>query len=158
MSNGPSVRMAEEKDIDTLVEFNVSLAWETEQKKLSSPVVSKGVQTLLNNPRHGFYIVAETPNETVGCLMVTFEWSDWRNGVFWWIQSVYVKPEFRQQGILAKLYKFLKEKASRESNLCGFRLYVERSNHTAQNAYGRVGMKEIPFKVYEELFEKELRR
>ena len=158
MPNELSVRIAEDKDADTLVRFNMALAWETEQKKLSSPVVSKGVQTLLKNPRHGFYIVAETANEVVGCLMVTFEWSDWRNGVFWWIQSVYVKPEFRQQGILAKLYKFLKEKASRESNLCGFRLYVERSNHTAQNAYGKVGMKETSYKVYEELFERELRR
>jgi ribosomal protein S18 acetylase RimI-like enzyme len=86
--------------------------------------------------------------------MVTYEWSDWRCGLFWWIQSVYVKPEFRRRGVFRRLYQFLTEKASQETNLRGFRLYVEQSNRTAQNTYTQVGMKETSYKVYEEPFEK----
>lgn len=153
MSNELLVRIGEYKDVDTLVESNVALAWETEQKRLSSEVVTKGVQSLLGNPRYGFYVVAEAADEVVGSVMVTFEWSDWRCGLFWWIQSVYVKPEFRRQGIFRNLYEFLKERASREQNVCGFRLYVEGSNRTGQDTYDGVGMKETSYGVYEELFE-----
>jgi len=148
-----SVRIGEDKDVGALVKFNVALAWESEQKKLSSPVVTKGVQTLLRNPQHGFYVVAEMANEVVGSLMVSFEWSDWRCGIFWWIQSVYVRPEFRRRGIFRRLYEFAREKAASEKNVCGFRLYVERSNHTAQNTYESVGMKETSYNVREALFE-----
>ena len=91
MLNKLLVRIGEDKDADTLIEFNMAMAWETERKKLSLPAVTKGVQTVLDDPRHGFYLVAEAANEVLGSLMVTFEWSDWRCGQFWWIQSVYVK-------------------------------------------------------------------
>jgi ribosomal protein S18 acetylase RimI-like enzyme len=147
------VRTGQEKDIDTLVKFNIKLAHQTEQKQLSQPTVTQGVQTLFKNPKYGFYTVAEVDGEVVGCCMVTYEWSDWRCGLFWWIQSVYVKPEFRRQGIFRKLYEFLKEKASYEQNVCGFRLYVEQSNQTGQNTYSGVGMKEAPYKFYEESFQ-----
>jgi ribosomal protein S18 acetylase RimI-like enzyme len=146
------VRTGKDKDIETITEFNMAMAWETEQKKLSLPVVAKGVQKVLENPQHGFYLVAEVANEVLGSLMVTFEWSDWRCALFWWIQSVYVKPEFRKQGIFKHLYEYLKDKASQEPNVCGFRLYVEQSNSIAQSTYGKVGMKETPYRVYEELF------
>lgn len=153
MSDELFVRSAEDRDLETLAEFNIALAWETEQKRLELPVVTAGLQTLLKNPRHGFYTVAEVAGEVVGCIMVTYEWSDWRCGSFWWIQSVYVKPEFRRQGIFRKLYESLKEKASREENVCGFRLYVEHSNLAGQSTYAGVGMKETSYKFYEESFE-----
>ncbi len=154
MPIAPSVRIGQDEDVNTLVKFNIALARETEQEQLSLPIVTKGLRTLLKNPQHGFYVVAEVAHQVVGALMVTYEWSDWRCGLFWWIQSVYVKPEFRQQGIFTELYEFLKEKASHEPNVCGFRLYVKQSNRTAQNTYRSVGMKETSYKVYEELFEK----
>ncbi|MHC4203300.1 MAG: GNAT family N-acetyltransferase [Planctomycetota bacterium] len=147
-----SVRTGQDKDIDTLAKFNIALAWETEQKQLSPPIVTQGLQKLFKNPYYGFYIVAEIDDEVVGCCMVTYEWSDWRCGIFWWIQSVYVKSEFRRQGIFRKLYEFLKEKASQEKNVCGFRLYVEKSNHTGKKTYAGVGMKEAPYEFYEEPF------
>ena len=146
-----SVRTGQTTDICTLVKFNIALARETEQKQLSPPTVTQGVHKLFKNPNYGFYIVAEIDDEVVGCCMVTYEWSDWRCGLFWWIQSVYVKPEFRRRGIFRKLYEFLKEKASHE-NVCGFRLYVEKSNHTGKNAYSGVGMEEAPYEFYEEPF------
>jgi GNAT superfamily N-acetyltransferase len=129
------------------------MAWETERKRLEPPVVAEGVKTLLKNPQHGFYIVAEMANQVVGCLMVTYEWSDWRCGLFWWIQSVYVNPEFRRKGVFRKLYEFLKQKASHEQNICGFRLYVEQANYAAQSTYAGVGMKETSYRFYEESFE-----
>lgn len=149
-----SVRLGQQNDADVLAEFNVALAWETERKKLALPVVKKGVQTLLKSPHYGFYVVAEVPNGIAGSLMVTFEWSDWRCGLFWWIQSVYVRPEFRRQGVLRRLHEFLKEKASREANVCGFRVYVDESNQVAQSTYTELGMKQTSYnKVYEELLE-----
>jgi len=147
------IRIAEDRDIETLAEFNVALAWETEHKKLEPAVVTRGLQTLFKNPQHGFYTVAEVAGQVVGCIMITYEWSDWRCGLFWWIQSVYVDSEFRRRGVFSKLYEFLKEKASHEPNVCGFRLYVEYSNHTGQHTYTGVGMKETSYKFYEESFE-----
>ncbi len=152
MPDALSVRTGQEKDIDTLVKFNIALAQETERKQLSPPIVTQGVKILFENPKHGFYVIAEIADEVVGCCMVTYEWSDWRCGLFWWIQSVYVKPEFRRRGIFRKLYEFLKQKASQEQNVCGFRLYVEQSNHAGQNTYAGLGMKENPYKFYEESF------
>jgi len=148
------VRLAQDRDIETLARFNVALAWETEQKKLKPAVVIKGLNTLMSNPRHGFYTVAEAAGRVVGCVMITYEWSDWRCGQFWWIQSVYVDPEFRRRGVFRRLYEHLKAKASEESNVCGFRLYVEHSNLAGQSTYAGVGMEEISFKFFEESFEK----
>ena len=153
MPDNLSIRIGQEKDIDTLVKFNIVLARQTEHKQLSPPIVNQGLQMLFKNPQYGFYVVAEIADEIVGCCMVTYEWSDWRCGLFWWIQSVYVRPEFRRRGIFRKLYEFLKEKASQEQNVCGFRLYVEQSNRTGQNTYSAVGMKEALYKFYEESFE-----
>ncbi len=153
MSDELRVRLAQDKDIETLAKFNMSLAWETEQKKLELPVVTRGLQELLGNSRHGFYTVAEVAGRVVGCIMITYEWSDWRCGQFWWIQSVYVDHEFRRQGIFRKLYEHLKEQASREPNVCGFRLYVEHSNLAGQSTYAGLGMEEVSYKFFEESFE-----
>ncbi len=153
MSHELSIRVAEGRDSQTLIRFNIAMALETEHKKLDSAIVAEGVRTLLENPQHGFYVVAETAGQIVGSLMVTYEWSDWRCGLFWWIQSVYVRPDYRRQGVFSRLYQFLKDRASRDTNVCGFRLYVQRSNRAAQDTYDDVGMKETSYRVYEEFFE-----
>ena len=152
MLNNVLVRIGENEDAGALTTFNIAMAWETEHKRLSPAVVARGVQTLLKNPRHGFYVVAVIDCEVVGSLMVTYEWSDWRCASFWWIQSVYIKPEYRKKGIFRRLYAFVKEKASQETDVCGFRLYVEQDNVAAQNTYHRVGMIQAPYKLYEESF------
>jgi ribosomal protein S18 acetylase RimI-like enzyme len=148
------IRVGEPQDLDVLVDFNRAMAQETEGKDLCVNVVTAGVESMLKNPNLGFYILAEYNNKIAGALMVTTEWSDWRNGIFWWIQSVYVHPEFRRQGIYRKLYEFVKEKARNEQNeprVCGFRLYVERDNTIAQKTYQALGMQETVYKMYEEL-------
>lgn len=154
-----NLRRADERDVRALVEFNLAMARETEAKELDVDVLTAGVEYLLRNPRHGFYVVAEhhkaehQSSEVAGALMVTYEWSDWRNGVFWWIQSVYVKPEFRRQGVYKRLYEFVKALAAKDAGVRGFRLYVEKENHTAQQAYERLGMTETYYKMFEELRE-----
>jgi len=147
------IRNGQRSDIETLARFIIAQAWETEKKRLEPAAATKGVQAVFNNPKYGFYTVAEVAGQVVGCAMITYEWSDWRCGLFWWIQSVYVDPEFRRQGIFRRLYEFLKEKASRENDVCGFRLYVEHSNNTGQSTYAELGMKEISYKFFEESFE-----
>ena len=157
MSNEISIRQADTSDIASLVSFNQAMASETEAKVLDVNVLTAGVQNLLKNPQHGFYLVAidssATSAHAIGSLMVTYEWSDWRNGLFWWIQSVYIKPEFRRRGVYRRLYEFVKDMASDEERVCGFRLYVEKENHTAQRTYEQLGMKESHYVMYEELME-----
>jgi ribosomal protein S18 acetylase RimI-like enzyme len=148
---GVLIRQAEICDGLALAEFNRAMAFETEQKELIPEVVSRGVDELLNNPGLGFYVVAERDNEIIGSLMVTTEWSDWRNGMFWWIQSVYVKPNERRKGIYTGLYNFIRESANKNPTVCGFRLYVETQNSLAQNAYKALGMKKTDYRIYEEL-------
>jgi ribosomal protein S18 acetylase RimI-like enzyme len=148
------IRVGELQDLDVLVEFNRAMARETEDKHLSLEIVTAGVETMLKNPNLGFYLLAENNKKIAGALMVTTEWSDWRNGILWWIQSVYVHPEFRRQGIYRKLYEFVKQKARNEQHqlkVCGFRLYVERDNIVAQKTYQALGMEETVYRIYEEL-------
>lgn len=144
-------RMADPRDAAILTDFILVMALETEGKKLSRPTASQGVAGLLKNPRHGFYVVAEKQARVCGALMVTREWSDWRNKVFWWIQSVYVKPEYRRQGVYRALYDYTRAQAIQKRNICGLRLYVERSNAPARKTYETLGMKMTGYRVYEEL-------
>ncbi len=158
MSEEINVRLADGRDVGALVEFNRAMARETEAKTLDSEVLTAGIESLLRNARYGFYVVAESGaggdrREVIGSLMVTYEWSDWRNGVFWWVQSVYVKPEFRRRGVYGKLYRFVKSRASAETDVRGFRLYVEKENTIAQRTYERLGMTETHYKMFEELRE-----
>ncbi|MCE5249373.1 GNAT family N-acetyltransferase [bacterium] len=127
------------------------MAYETEGKELSNEALSAGVRYLLNHPEHGFYVVAEIDGEVAGSLMVTYEWSDWRNGVIWWIQSVYVRPEYRRRGVYRSLYAEVKKMAAAQKNVCGFRLYVEKRNTAAQRTYAALGMHEANYKFYEEM-------
>lgn len=145
------IRTGEESDAAALTEFNIAMALETENKILTLEVVSNGVQTLLKNSQYGFYVIAEKSGEITGSLMVTTEWSDWRDGEFWWVQSVYVRRDCRRQGIYRRLYEYIKAKAAKRGNVCGFRLYVECDNAVAQQAYSKLGMSETFYKMFEEL-------
>jgi ribosomal protein S18 acetylase RimI-like enzyme len=144
------IRLATAADAGVLIEFNAAMALETEGKALLPDVIGAGVQSLLTNPEAGFYVVAEQDG-LIGSLMITKEWSDWRNGTFWWIQSVYVRPQFRRQGVYRKLYRHVQERAANDPKVCGFRLYVERENSRAQATYRALGMKPTHYLVFEEL-------
>ncbi|MGH8732462.1 MAG: GNAT family N-acetyltransferase [Burkholderiales bacterium] len=146
-----NIRLAGAADAEALVEFNAAMALETEGKQLLPEVIGPGVRALLERPASGFYMLAESGDRVIGSLLITKEWSDWRNGDFWWIQSVYVRPEFRRQGVYTRLYSHLQELAAKDPKVCGFRLYVERENNRAQSTYGALGMKETRYLIYEEL-------
>jgi len=145
-----NIRVAKLGDVTSLVKFNQLMAWETEQKKLDEVILSKGVSALIVDDNKGFYLVAEQNDKVVGSLMVTTEWSDWRNAVFWWVQSVYITPDFRRQGIYAELYAQVKALAEQQQNVCGFRLYVEKENLIAQKTYESLGMHPTHYLMYEE--------
>ena len=146
------VRPAKEEDLDDLVEFNRALARETENRELAVETLRSGVLGLLARPQYGFYLVAQNGNTVAGGLLVTFEWSDWRDGVYWWVQSVYVRPEFRGQGVYRALYEAVKDRAAACPEVRGCRLYVEKDNLRAQAVYEKLGMKPTGYQVYEELF------
>lgn len=147
-----NIRVAAETDAPSLIEFNQAMALETEGKELDGDVLAKGVSSVFSDPQKGFYVVADEMGEIVGGLMVTYEWSDWRNGWFWWIQSVYIRPEYRGRSIYSNLYAFVKAKAAEQGNICGFRLYVERENEHAQEVYKKLGMGETYYLMFEEPF------
>jgi len=145
------IRRAALDDADSIIEFNCALALETEGINLVFDVVSEGVEKLLQDQNLGFYLVAQKNEEIIGCLMITSEWSDWRNSVFWWVQSVYVRPDSRKQGIYRSLYQFVQNIANKNSDVAGFRLYVEKENFKAQNTYTSLGMAETQYLMFEEL-------
>lgn len=145
-----NIRLANRNDVDALVEFNQAMAMETERKRLDSTTLNRGVAAVFDDPAKGFYVVAEADDKIVGGLLVTFEWSDWRNGWFWWIQSVYVLPEYRGRAIYPAMYDFIKRLADGRGDVCGFRLYVERENETARRVYDKAGMHESYYRMYEE--------
>ncbi len=144
------IRIAVREDISDLIEFNQAMALETEGKQLDRDVLSKGVSAVFDDDRKGFYVVAEDNGKIVGGLMVTTEWSDWRNGWFWWIQSVYIRPESRGQGIYRKLYEFVKQRAEAAGGVRGFRLYIETENTNAQAVYEKLGMEQSHYLMYDE--------
>lgn len=153
MAQSIIVREADIKDSSAIANFNIAMAWETEEKKLDKKTITAGVTSLFNKPELGFYLVAETKGDVVASLMITKEWSDWRNGLFWWIQSVYVKPDYRRQGVYRALYQRVLELANNDPEVCGCRLYVEKENLNAQKTYKALGMEETHYKMYEEVFE-----
>lgn len=144
------IRKAKAQDLTALVQFNQAMAQETEGLVLDETTLTKGVSTLLNAPEKGFYLVAEIKGEIAGSLMVTFEWSDWRAKDYYWIQSVYIRPQNRRQGIYGKLYNEVKNIAQANGGAASFRLYVEQENTAAQQTYKALGMKQSYYLMYEE--------
>lgn len=146
------VRLATAEDVETLVAFNAALARETEGRELDWDRLREGIKELLRRPERGFYVVAELSGQVVGCLMITFEWSDWRRGDFWWVQSVYVLPQWRGRGIYRTLHTHIRSEALRRPEVCGLRVYVDRDNHRARRTYIRMGMRPARYDMLEEDF------
>ena len=145
------IRRATATVVSASAHFNQALALESEHRVLDPPTVQAGVAQLLARPELGFYLEATASDQPVGCLLITTEWSDWRNGLFWWIQSVYVQPAYRRQGIFRRLYQTVNELAQAQGEVCGLRLYVEQDNRAAQNTYRNLGMAPTAYQVYETL-------
>ncbi|MEO7538763.1 MAG: GNAT family N-acetyltransferase [Pyrinomonadaceae bacterium] len=145
-----NIRIATTDDAASLVVFNQAMALETEGKHLDADILKAGVEAVFADERKGFYVVAEDAGKIMGALMVTYEWSDWRNSWFWWIQSVYILPEARGQRIYSQLYDFVKAQTVKDGNVCGIRLYVETENAHAQRVYEKVGMHASHYLMYEE--------
>ena len=158
MSKAPviNIRRARLNDLDTLVRFSTAMARETEGRALDTRLLREGTQALFDDPARGYYLVAESSGSTggtvVGQLMITFEWSDWRNATFWWIQSVYVLPEWRRRGVYRRMHQTVIEEARANPSVCGVRLYVERDNRVAQTVYDRVGLARSVYQVFEQDF------
>ena len=146
-----TVRLGRLDDIEHLVAFSQAMALETERRWLEADRLQRGTRALLNSTVHGFFLVAEQPltHQVVGQLMITYEWSDWRNAAFWWIQSVYVDPAWRRQGVFRRLHAKVVEQAKADPGVCGVRLYVESENTIAQDVYRRVGLKASSYSVFE---------
>lgn len=144
-----NVREAALPDVETIVAFNTAMALETESKQLDLEVLRAGVQRALTDPALCHYFVADVDGEIAGQTMVTFEWSDWRNGLFWWIQSVYVERRFRRRGVFRALHDHVRTLAKAKGAI-GLRLYVEKANRGAQETYARLGMPTTDYYICEE--------
>ena len=136
------VRRAAEKDIEVIAMNVVDMAYESSQEKLAPETVLQGVTSLFKRPELGFYVVAEIDQKVVGSLVIVYEWSDWRNGLHWWIHSVYVQPSFRRKGIYSKMYTFIRNEALGSSEFRSLRLSTDKTNTIARDAYEHLGMKE----------------
>jgi GNAT superfamily N-acetyltransferase len=151
-----TVRPAGIDDVDAIVRFSAAMAWETEQRRLDQAILREGTLSLLRTPSLGFFMVAEAKTDgrsvVVGQLMITYEWSDWRNGSFWWIQSVYVDSAWRRQGVFRRMHETVLTAAKAAPDACGVRLYVEQENKAAQTVYLRLGLLPSGYKVYEQDF------
>lgn len=143
------VRPANQDDATVIAQFNQAMALETESKHLQAEVIQAGVETMIADPALGFYLVVEHEGRVIACLGVTYEWSDWRNGLFWWIQSVYVAPGARRIGAFSAMYAEVMNRARAESNVCGVRLYVEKDNRNAEQTYLSLGMHDTEYKLLE---------
>lgn len=140
-----SIRRATPADAELIARFNAALAWESEGKTLDAATLMRGVRAVLADPAKGSYTLAERGGEPVGQAMVTFEWSDWRDGWYWWIQSVYVREDARRGGVFRALFNHLKREATADPAVVGLRLYVERDNLRARQTYAALGMSEEPY-------------
>ena len=143
-----TVRRATPEDAPTIAGFQMSMALETEGKTLDESTLAAGVRAVFDSPNNGFYLVAQIGETVVGSLLITYEWSDWRAAVFWWIQSVFVDAKHRRRGVYTAMHNQIIRMAT-ESGACGVRLYVEKTNLTAQKTYARLGMSESHYDLYE---------
>jgi GNAT superfamily N-acetyltransferase len=143
-----SIRKARPEDAPVIIDFQQKMAWETEKISLANDIVTKGVNAVFLNPFHGQYWVAEESGKVVSSLLITYEWSDWRNSSVWWFQSVYVLPAYRRTGIFRSMYLHLRNEADK-LDVAGLRLYVETNNSKAQKTYEALGMKCEHYAMYE---------
>ena len=148
------IRKASNNDINTIVTFNYLMAKETEAILLDKNILKLGVKSVITAPSKAQYWIAENNNEIIGQLMVTYEWSDWRNGDMWWISSVYVTENFRRRGVFSALYKHIEHMAKENLGCCGIRLYIEKHNKRAQKTYLSLGMNDAGYDVMEVDFTK----
>jgi len=148
-SSSIAVGRAATEDVAAIAQFNIAMAAETEDLALDPQTVHAGVAAVVSDDRRGFYLVARSDGKAVGSLMITYEWSDWRNGNLWWIQSVYVVPSARKQGIFRLLYDNVISLAKQSGDAAGVRLYVEKDNRGAQEVYRKLGMSETAYRVFE---------
>ena len=144
-----NIRLAHASDLEVIAAYNMALAHETEGLKLDAQTVREGVRAVLGNAAHGFYFVAEIDEQVAAQTMITFEWSDWRNGQIWWLQSVYVAKPFRGRGAFKALVGFILEAARQKPGVCALRLYMEAHNETARAAYYRLGFTQSNYVVFE---------
>lgn len=142
------IREARIIDAEKIIAFQKSMAMETEDMSLDTDTVNHGVHAVFADPHKGSYYVAEYKGEVIGSLLITYEWSDWRNSFVWWLQSVYIIPEHRRKGIFKEMYLHVKETAL-QNNVSGLRLYVEQENVNAQKTYEAMGMKSDHYRMYE---------
>ena len=150
MSNTPIfVRPARQADVSLMARWAEAMAFETEHKQLDAAVVTRGIQRAFDDPAKGRYFIAEIDGRPAGTLMFTLEWSDWRDGWWWWIQSVYVTPGQRRRGVYRALYEHVLALARAEPDVCGIRLYVERDNVPALRTYEVLGMVDSGYRLLE---------
>jgi GNAT superfamily N-acetyltransferase len=147
-NNMINIRKAIPEDAPAIIDFQQKMAWETEKLNLEPEIITNGVNNVFVSPACGQYWVAEYSGIVVASLLITFEWSDWRNTNVWWFQSVYVLPAFRRRGIFRLMYLQIKDEAGKQ-NVAGLRLYVETNNSTAQRTYESLGMKSEHYRMYE---------
>ena len=151
-----TVRHASPADLEILVEFSAAMAFETEGRQLDRARLHRGTSAVFDIADRGFYMVAEVDSQAdphiVGQLLITFEWSDWRQATFWWIQSVYVRPEWRRKGVYRAMHHAVLQSARQRGDVCGVRLYVEGENEVAQAVYRRVGLALSSYRIFEEDF------
>ena len=143
------IEKAREEHIDILIDFQQRLAFESEEVTLDAATIRSGMKAMFADPSKGVYYIAREENEIIGCHMITYEWSDWRNGMVWWLQSVYVKESHRKKGIFKKMYDNVIAIIKNDPNLIGLRLYVDKSNERAMKVYAAMGMDGSHYTVYE---------
>jgi GNAT superfamily N-acetyltransferase len=146
------IRDARPGDLEFIVRANIGLAHESEDVHLDPALLRPGVAAVLEDRSLGRYFIAESEGTTIGQMMLTYEWSDWRNGVFWWIQSVFVEPDHRQKGVFSTLYRHVAGLAERTPEVCGLRLYVDRDNRSARRIYAHLGLHDSNYEVMEKVF------
>jgi ribosomal protein S18 acetylase RimI-like enzyme len=143
------IRKGELRDINSIVEFQMRMAMETENLKLDENVLRKGVKAVFENPERGHYYIAESETNVMGSMLTTYEWSDWRNGTIVWLQSVYILPEYRGQKLFSKMYDFVKHIFEKDASIQGIRLYVDKTNLHAQKVYKSIGMTNEHYHMFE---------
>lgn len=143
-----NIRRATAEDVEAIIDFQQAMAWETEHLSLNPETLRAGVTSVFNNISRGQYWVADDDGIVIASLLITYEWSDWRNSNVWWFQSVYVLPAWRRKGIFRAMYRRVRDESVKHG-VAGLRLYVETNNYTAQHTYEALGMQSRHYKMYE---------